>query len=83
LKKGEGMKNQIKSFIIDTFMFGEGSLGDEEPLFDTGIIDSIGFIKLLAFIEKNFGASIDMSEVVMEKFNTLNNIAETVKSKIK
>lgn len=75
------MKAQIKKYIIDTFMYGEGALEDDEALFDSGIIDSLGFIKLLAFIEENFNVSMDMSEVSMENFNTVNDIQATIEGK--
>lgn len=76
------MKERIKKFIIDNFMYGEGSLKDDESLFDSGIIDSLGLIKLLAFIQEKLNVSVDMSEVSMEKFNTINSIMETVEKKI-
>jgi acyl carrier protein len=77
------VKEQIKSFIVKNFLFDERGLEDDEPLFESGIIDSLGLIKLIAFIEKNFNISIDMSEVMIEKFNTLNDIMETLKSRLK
>ncbi len=77
------MKDQIKRFIIDTFMYGEGELADDQALFDSGIIDSLGFIKLLAFIEDTFKITIDRSEVGIESFNTVNDIVSTIQSKTK
>lgn len=76
------MKDQIKKFIIDTFMYGEGNLKDDEPLFESGIIDSMGFIKLLTFIEKTFNVPVDMSEVTMDKFGTVNDIVQVINSKL-
>ena len=76
------MKEQLKKFIVDTFMYGEGQVSDEEQLFESGIIDSMGFIKLLTFIEKTFNVPIDMSEVTMDKFSTVNDIADIVNSKL-
>lgn len=77
------MKEQIRSFIVENFLFGERGVEDDEPLFDSGIIDSLGLIKLIAFIEKKFNISIDMSEIMIENFNTLNGIMETLKSRLK
>lgn len=76
------MKEKIKHFIVENFLFGERELKDDEPLFESGIIDSLGLIKLIAFIEKNFNVSIDISEVMMENFSTLKDIMEVVKSKV-
>jgi len=76
------MKEKVKKFIIDTFMYGEGDLKDNEPLFESGIIDSIGFMKLLSFIGETFNVSVDMSEVTMEKFGTVNDIVNVIQSKL-
>ena len=76
------MKEKIKNFIVEKFLFGERALKDDEPLFESGIIDSLGLIKLLAFIEENFSVSIDMSEIMIENFNTVNDILETLNSKV-
>jgi acyl carrier protein len=78
----EGFKESLKKFITETFMFGEGQLKDDTPLFESGIIDSMGFIKLLAFLEKNCGASLDMSEITMENFRTINDICDKISLKI-
>lgn len=75
------MKDRIKAFIVDTFLYGEGTIEDDQSLFDSGIIDSLGFIKLLAFIEETFKVDIDRSEVGMENFNTVNDILATIQGK--
>ena len=76
------MKEQIRKFIVETFMSGEGTLEDNEPLFDKGIIDSVGFIQLLTFIEKKFNIKMEMIEITMDKFGTVNDIANVVESKL-
>ncbi len=76
------MKEKIKNFIIENFLFGERGLEDDEFLFESGIIDSLGLIKLLAFIDETFKVSIEMSEIDIENFKTLNDIVDTIKSKM-
>ena len=76
------MKEKIKNFIIENFLFSERGLKDDEPLFESGIIDSLGLIKLIAFIEEKFNVSIDMSEIMIENFKTVNDIMETLKSRM-
>ncbi len=76
------MKEKIKNFIVETFMFGEGNVEDDDQLFQSGKIDWLGFIKLLSFIENELNVRIDMSEVSMDKFATINDIVATVESKL-
>ncbi len=63
-------------------MDGAGSIGDDDQLFETGVIDSIGFIKLLSFIESTFNTPIDMSEFTIES-GTVNGMLELISSKFK
>jgi acyl carrier protein len=76
------MKEKLKKFIVDTFMFGEGTVEDDESLFESGTIDSLGFIKLLAFINDTLQVPIDMSEVTMDKFQTINDMMKTIEGKM-
>ncbi len=77
------MKEKIKSFILETFMPEEDKLEYDEQLFESGLIDSLGFIKLVQFIEKEFNIQIDMSEVTMEKFGSINDIEQLITEKSK
>jgi acyl carrier protein len=77
------VKGKIRQYIIDKCMFGEGPLDDEEMLFEGGIMDSIALIKMLSFIEKEFQIIIDMVDVTMEKFSSLNNILQTLEARQK
>lgn len=77
------MKEQLKKFIIDTFMYGKGTIDDNEPLFESGIIDSLGFVKLLAFIDETLKVHLNMGDITIEKFGTINQMTETIESKIK
>ncbi len=75
------MHEQIKNFIIRTFMGGKGTLDNGEPLFVAGIIDSLGFLELLAFLEKTFHVSFRMSEITMDNFASVDKIAGLVQQK--
>ena len=63
-------------------MPGESELSYDDSLFESGLIDSLGFIKLLEYIEKQFNIKIDMSEVTMDKFGTINVIEQLIKQKL-
>lgn len=81
--KGYNIKEEIKKFILEEFLPQGYKLKDDELLFDSGIIDSLGVIKLTAFIEEKFKTVINPSEVRIENFNTVNKIATIITEKIK
>ena len=75
------IKEKLRQYIIETFMDGKGSIGDDEQLFESGIIDSIGFMKMLVYIESTFNTPLDISEFTIDS-GTLNGITEIVDSKV-
>ena len=75
------MKKQIKNYIVNSFMPEMESIGDDDSLFEAGALDSLRFLELLAFIEKTFGVSLHMSEITIEKFDSLNKICALIKEK--
>lgn len=47
------------------------------PLFETGIVDSLGIIDLLAFVEDAIGERIPLRKVDMQYFGSVERIANT------
>jgi hypothetical protein len=47
------------------------------PLFETGVIDSLGIIDLLAFVERATGQPVPMRKIDMRFFGTVDRIAQT------
>lgn len=75
-------KKSIRMFMLKEFGIKEANLKDDESLFDSGYIDSLAMLILIAFIEKEFKVVINPSEVAMDNFNTLNKISELVSKKL-
>ena len=47
------------------------------PLFETGIVDSLGIIDLLAFVEMTTGRAVPMRMVDLRFFGSVDRIART------
>lgn len=75
--------NTIKSFILEEFLPGEdpGNLTPVTPLMSSGILDSLGTLKLITFLEQEFNVQIAANEADEEHFNTLDAICTLVESK--
>ena len=79
----ETIKATVKNFILNEFLPGEdpGALTDTTALVTTGILDSIAVLKVVTFLENQFGITIEPHEAVVENLNTLSDIAQLVMSK--
>ena len=74
----------IKNFIINSFLFGEGSrLCHDTNFMETGILDSTGMIELISFIEFEFKIKINDWELIPENFSSLQKICNYLQKKSK
>jgi len=77
------IKAKLKSFILNEYLPGEDpeALTDTTPLMTTGILDSIAVLKVVTFLENEFGITIEPHEAVVENLNTLSDMVHFVTSK--
>jgi acyl carrier protein len=79
----QDIKATVKTFILNEYLPGEdpAALTDATPLMTTGILDSIAVLKVVTFLENQFGITIEPHEAVVENLNTLSDMAQLVTSK--
>jgi acyl carrier protein len=66
----------IERFIIDEISAGaRTSIGLDEPLIASGILDSLALLRLITFIEQQFDLTIGDGDVGPENFDTVRRIA--------
>lgn len=66
------LNDALLAFVRDDLLKGRDvSIDAETYLFDEGLVDSLGILRLIAFLEGRIGRSIDDREVVMEHFRTV------------
>jgi acyl carrier protein len=53
----------------------------DEALISTGIIDSFSLVDLALFVEDTFGVRIDDSELNADTFDTLNQLADLIRTR--
>jgi acyl carrier protein len=58
--------------------FEKKSLNPDEDLLENGMIDSLGLMKLIDFMEKSFGVKILDEQIVPENFQSLNSMVRLV-----
>lgn len=77
------VRERIRSYIIDNFLFGdtEPLTGDDVSLLDSGIIDSVGVMELVAFLEGDLGVTVDDADLVPENLDSVDNLVRFVETK--
>lgn len=80
----DDIKTTVKRYILGEFLPEEDpdELEDSTPLISGGILDSISTVKLVAFLEEQFGVSFQAYEMNADYLDTLDTIARTVDGKM-
>ncbi len=69
----------IRGFIVGSFFVDDFS--DQDSFLRNGIIDSLGMLELIAFLEKEFGIEIADAELVPENLDSLDKVCAFVERK--
>ena len=80
--KNTEIKNKIKEYIVETSYVSPEEVKDESLIFIEGLLDSMGFIMLINFIEETFDIKAKDSELLEDNFESVNAIAQFVKTKL-
>ncbi len=75
----------IKEFIEKSFLYKKDkkNVSSDEPLLDSGLIDSTAIFELVGFVERQFNIEVTDEDIVPENFETINQIVQFVDGKRK
>lgn len=70
---------RIRDYLVEHFPSArQHPLGDDEHLLANGILDSLGVLDLVGYLEQNFGITIVDEDLVPEHFETLRRLTAFV-----
>ena len=70
------VQDRVRQFIKDTFLVDE--VGDDDSFLTNGIIDSLGVMQLVTFIESEYGVGVADTDLVPENFDSVARVAAYV-----
>jgi acyl carrier protein len=75
---------QIRKFIAENLLYSTDGFAyaDEASLLREGIIDSLGVVELVEYVQKQFGIKVDQQEVVPENFDSVTRLSAYVRNKM-
>ena len=79
----EQLEQDVRRFITENFVLvADGrSIAGDASLTRGGIVDSVGVVELIHFVETRFGIEIADEELVPENIDTIDNIVRYVRAK--
>lgn len=79
----DSIVRRVRDYVKATFMYTrpDAELGPDEALIGSGIIDSMGVMELIEFLESEFGIVVADDEITEENLGTLASIRAFLLSK--
>ena len=76
-------RESVRNYIIENFLFGdEGPLRDDQmSLLYEGVMDSVGVMELVAFLEQDFGLSVQDEDLIPENLDSVANLVAYIARK--
>lgn len=73
---------RIKAYLIEHFPSArDHALGDDDHLLANGILDSLGVLDLVGYLEQEFGIAVADDDLLPEHFETLRRLTAFVEDK--
>jgi methoxymalonate biosynthesis acyl carrier protein len=64
------VKESVRRFILSSIAIPH--LKDDDDLFESGIVNSLFAVQLMTYVEKAFSIEVDMEDLDIENFKSLN-----------
>lgn len=70
------LKQQLRDFIVTELLNGSysGTLADDQDLLISGLVDSLGVVRMINFIEQAMEVTIPPEDVTLENFQSVEKI---------
>ena len=77
------IKEQLKDYIARNLLFSDNGFkyDDDDSFLEEGIVDSIGVLELVAFVDESFGVEVEDHEVTPDNFDSVNKLTAYVQRK--
>ena len=82
MAKGNSVRERIRNFILEKFPLArKRGIRDEDHLLEQGVLDSLGVLELVGFLEREFSIRVSDEELVPGNFQTVRSLAAFAQTK--
>jgi acyl carrier protein len=80
MKSSEEIKQHVRDYITGSYL-GKEKIHDNSLIFQEGFFDSMGFVRLITFLEEEFNIEIRDNDLVEENFESIDSIVNFLSAK--
>jgi acyl carrier protein len=80
LETNDAVATRIRDYLSENFLFSDEGFNyeDDASFLELGIIDSFGFVELLAFVNEEFGITVADEELVPDNFDSVQKLTSFI-----
>lgn len=75
------VKEEVRNYLLETTMSDVGAISNETLIFDSGILDSMGLLFLIEFLNEKYSIEVSDEELLPNNFESINNITDFILQK--
>lgn len=77
------LKEEIRRYIEDNFLLAArpAPLADDDSFLEHQVLDSTGFLELIAFLEETYAIKVEDDEMVPENLDSLDSVVRFLAGK--
>jgi acyl carrier protein len=74
---------RIRKFIAQKFPLARRrNITDQDNLLETGVIDSLGVLEIVTFLQEDFSLAVEDDELTPENFQDIRSISQFVEQRL-
>ncbi|MGH7556078.1 MAG: hypothetical protein ACREMQ_24000 [Longimicrobiales bacterium] len=79
-----GIRSALRRYIVDNFLYMQPGLqfSDEDSLLRLGILDSLGVMEVVTFVEETWTVDVDVYGITEASFGSIGSITRFVVSQV-
>jgi acyl carrier protein len=75
-------QESIKRFLTTELLRDNHNLGVDDNLLISGLVDSLGVMLLISYVEEHFSIQVPPEDVTIDHFRSIRAIAEYIESRV-
>ena len=78
-------RDTLRKFILEDYLFtdDQDALQDDTSFLDEGILDSMGILEIIVFLEEEFGVAVANDEMIPANLDSVANLLAFIQRKRK
>ena len=79
----KNIEEMIRTYIAENILFSDNGYpyADDASFLEEGIVDSMGIMELVMFVEEQFGITVEDEELVPDNFDSVSRLAAYIRAK--